>query len=335
MAKEKIPIRAFEIDTTTRCNFRCGFCSQDGVARKGDIAVEDAKRLIKQIRTFCQKEGKNIPVCLAGGEPFLHPNAVEIIAFAVKTLGRDNVEVTTNLSALPKTSGRVIRLFERIGKPKINLSLDREHLKFLKDAKTRIRAISEAAEKAGVRLHVVSVAENAYQQKHPWPREIAQAIPKKLRAKAEVRLEVHSPKHRKAFGPFLRDAIRGKEPRVPESLMLNMSITPFPVFRGHGIPATIAFAPDGRAYIFSQHRGFYFPQLSIGNWKREPLNAILNENLAYKHNMIRGWLGLRKYNTPLRPGIRIVEEPDPKKLRLFAKQAQRRFQRQKKPRRAK
>ena len=67
---------------------------------------------------------------LRGGEPFLHKDIARILSFATQILGRDRVSVTTNFSQFPVSKEGVLSLLRKCGSPGLNLSIDREHLRF-------------------------------------------------------------------------------------------------------------------------------------------------------------------------------------------------------------
>ncbi len=183
----------FDVNITGKCNFRCKFCTtKSEKLPKKHMELQEFKCLILEIKKLSKQNKKNYGICVAGGEPFLNPNAVEMIAFAVKHLGRRNVEVTTNLSKFPLDKKKAKELMLKMGRPKINFSIDREHLKFGKRMPERIRSACIAAKELAVKVHIINVTQNKYQQAHPWPKEVVHIIPTSLKKKADIRLEQYS-----------------------------------------------------------------------------------------------------------------------------------------------
>lgn len=67
-----------KLTITTRCNFRCGHCFQDGYRTEEVISLEEADLFLRKCH-----EGGIRSVSIFGGEPFLYPERVfDIIALA-------------------------------------------------------------------------------------------------------------------------------------------------------------------------------------------------------------------------------------------------------------
>ena len=84
-----------EMELTRRCNCRCVFCGVDHQVNTSDDRVDLA--LARKILTGLSELGNKSVMMCGNGEPLLHPDADEIIAFAA---ARMSVSVTTNGIAL-------------------------------------------------------------------------------------------------------------------------------------------------------------------------------------------------------------------------------------------
>ncbi|MDO8646795.1 MAG: radical SAM protein [Candidatus Diapherotrites archaeon] len=326
----------FGIDITPRCQFKCSFCFQDGRFGYGnagsgkDTTFEEFKGIIDQIRELGRITGKEHSICVAGGEPFLNKDAPRMISYACGILGRKNVAVTTNYFLFSKNSGEVKALLEKCGRPRVNLSIDREHLRFDRQAPEKLKAIFSAIKSLGSRATVISVATNAYEKRHPWPAEISRIIPKEVRkeslaSETLVRDEFYRGKRGGKVRQALVEATKGKPGELQGYALFGMGV---PIMPGLSLPVNVVFSPDGKSYLFGQDY-LYTPQLSLGSWKRESLRDILGKNLPFKMNMLKGWVGARKAKERVILGGKyfgvFTEEPDLTKTGLFAKQALRRF----------
>jgi len=321
----------FDVNITGKCNFRCKFCTtKSEKLPKKHMGLQEFKDLILEIKQLSKQNKKNYGICVAGGEPFLNPNAVEMVAFAVKHLGRRNVEVTTNLSKFPTDKKKTKDLMIKMGRPKINFSIDREHLKFGKRIPKRIKAACTAAKELSVKVHIINVTQNKYQQTHPWPREIVNVIPASLKKKAEVRLEQYSRSDIKKLYDYLKNAAAGKKAHFPLTPMIKF---PIPMFEELAVPVKLGFAPGGKVYLGNTPDALHFPQLSVGNWRRESLQSVVKVNNPFKRNFLRNWFGYPrrggKFNAPEWARF---DMPNKKKQQLFAQSALRRFREQRKRR---
>ena len=258
---EKVRVKAFALLITTRCNYDCSFCFLKDKLEETDMTFSDFKRLIGEIKKFSRASGYPFEVGIAGGEPFLHPKAVEMISYAVKELGRKKVQVTTNLSLFPTNRAEAIRLLEKMGLPEVNISIDWEHARFGKSMPERINALCYAAEELKVKIGLITVVQNRQQRRQLWPREIAGAMSRKLRKNAEFRLEQYSSKKAESIRLFLKNLGAGKK----SSSTLSSKR---PRVSSHDFlpnPAEVYFTPAGRTYFHSQVLAFNIPQLSLGN----------------------------------------------------------------------
>ena len=313
----------FGISITGKCNFGCRFCFKDArQLPKGQMSLEEFKSLILEIKRLSRvlerisKTGKiekpSFRVHIGGGEPFLNPHAVEMVAFAVKHLGRNQVQLTTNMSRLPTTVEKAKELIIKLGKPRINLSIDREHLKFGEKVPEKTKAICTAARELKSKIGIISVVQNIYQIRHPWPKKVVHAIPAELKKGAEIRVEEYSLPRLSELFHYLKATAAGKNVPFPADLFPDSPIMP----RKNKFPAArIIFVPGGKVYIAHTPDALHFPQLCIGNWQKESFYNILGENLPFKLEALRTWF------------------IHPKKRKLLARYALRRFRTQRKKRR--
>lgn len=336
---KEIPLQnSFDIDITGRCNYRCKFCLQRDRLTAQDMAFGEFKRIIDQIVELSKSKkirmgrgkktlmlkGKSFGVVIAGGEPFLNAQAVEMIAYSVKHLGRKNVEVVTNLSRFPTSAKEAMALLKRMGLPKVTISIDPEHLRYGKSMAAKVSTFLAASQKLGIKVGLTNVALNKRQQKNPWPKSMLKVIPEEKRARADFRLDQYAHPSIGILKNFLQELAKGKGESSRGGYSYRIQeFLPIQGLSEMQIPQRIAFAPDGRAYIQRHADALYFPQLSIGNWKKESLQDILGKNLPFKMELLRPWFGF------WRTGGRNTA----RKAELFATQALRKFERQRKERR--
>ncbi len=332
--KEFKPVSFFEIFVTPKCNFDCDFCFQAGrnFGNK-NMTLEDFKALTDKIADFSKEGGKDFPICIGGGEPFLHPQIVEMTAYAVQKLGRKNVSITTNGSMLPLSKHETVELLKKMDLPRLNLSIDREHLKFGKRMPERLKAAFEAIEETGCNASVINIARNAYERKHRWAREVFSVLPKGVRYKSQressrikvdERTDGFRRKEVKEIDNFLKALTEGKRTTIPITVAVNLNISPSYIGNIPGLKATIDFAPDGKAYISTgEFEPLHVQQFSLGSWKRETLEDIVSKNLPYKTNMLLHWLGdLRlKPEGSKETHLGKYEAPSKRKAQLYARAA--------------
>lgn len=107
----RAPIMA-QLIVTRRCNLSCGYCSEyDNFSPS--IALEELKNRIDHLHRL-----KTISISLLGGEPLLHPQLSEIVAYAAR---RSIVSITTNASLLTET---LIQDLNRAGLSHMQVSID-------------------------------------------------------------------------------------------------------------------------------------------------------------------------------------------------------------------
>lgn len=287
MADLKPPIREIDILVTTRCNFGCSFCFNEGRGPKKDMGLEDFKALVDGLA----ERGNFRDVCIGGGEPFLHPRIFDMVQYAVKKLGVNSVSVTTNLSQFPLTVDGARQYLRRLHGAKLNVSIDREHLRFGKRFKQKLVALALASRATGRKIDVIAVARSRKEESQAAPHEIKQLIPVDVLGSVDVRREFFSDKEtmRKQLSHWKKTA-RGIDSTAP--LKVRMAYMAVGFLMENPIGADVAFFPDRKAFIMpGPNRSLFFPQLSLGNWMREPVSDILGKNMLFKIGLVNEWLG--------------------------------------------
>ncbi len=322
----------FEVDVISACNFGCKFCYQDGRPAGPPMSFGDAKNILLQIKELAKREGISPRICISGGEPFLNKDAPRIIHLAVTEFGRGSVEVSTNWSVLPRDKEALMAFFEKCGRPSINLSVDREHLKFAKGKPNmHLKEIFAAAKATKVKVRVISVATSYYEEQHFLPKSVLRVVPKKNRRKIISnpkvgRLEFFANESAKSA---LKRALEKGRVGDNSELPLHTSSAGISPFLG-GAKVDLVFATNGKVYLGNIHDALFFPQLSLGSWKRENLAEIVSKNLPFKINMLKGWFNYRKIEKSVKSGrgyINYLSADNPGKLMLFSSAALRRFER--------
>lgn len=112
------------VDLTTRCNYACIHCPHSILAKENKLtdtqfSKELNQKLVDEVRQYGVNKTQQIRYS-ASGEPFLHPEVMEILEYAVKNSGVF-VSVTTNGSLLNEQ--RAVQLLE-MGIGLIDFSLD-------------------------------------------------------------------------------------------------------------------------------------------------------------------------------------------------------------------
>ncbi|WP_195356204.1 radical SAM protein [Bacteroides cellulosilyticus] len=96
MSKE-IEWKRFRVLVTGKCNYRCPFCHNEGQEKQGhtsNMSLDEFKLLIDYLR-----DKSFVELAISGGEPFVHPQIVEMIEYACQNLTCD-VSCATNLSLI-------------------------------------------------------------------------------------------------------------------------------------------------------------------------------------------------------------------------------------------
>ena len=330
------PIKLFSFDITSRCNMDCNFCFQKGREYNigKDMTFEEFKTIVDQIADL-PNSGVKKYVCLAGGEPLLNKDVERMSNYAVRKLGEHSVSITTNLALFPTNVSDAVALIQRLGSPIINVSIDREHLRYGKEMEARIKAFFAAVKQLDVRARVQNVAQTKYQEKYRWPKNIARLIPKEFKEKVSTndsygRREFYS--HKKAVEEvrnYLGKLKAGEQVlRPPIGIMMGLGVAPPSV---RGMPVSVNFTVNGKAYLFSGLTPFHAPQFAIGNWRKESLSELTQKNLPYKINIVRHWFGMNRIESSQKLArFNSIESSNPAKARLFGNYVSRRLEAQKK-----
>jgi hypothetical protein len=333
--EERVPLGTLEIRITSRCNFGCDFCFARDEMRGPDMTLNDFKRVINQIAETARLTGQKPNICVGGGEPFLHKDVERMMSYAVGILGRDNVEITTNLSKFPTNPDVAQRLLARMGYPKLNMSVDREHLKYGTKVPEKIAALVEAARRTGTHLGIITVGKSLYEKEHPFPKRIKRVVPGKLRLRLKNdmgdsnRIEQYSLPHlTDKVRKFVSDLAQGKAKGFPPAAVsFSTNLMPLGLHRHQDL----IFANDGKLYMHPGLRAFFSPLLSIGNWRRESFLEMTNQSLPYKRNMLMHWMGLISSGEMKKIGrlhAVLPKQESVAKERLYGTYLQKRFQRQ-------
>ncbi len=102
------------LQITERCDLRCAHCFVSATQAGADMALEEIERVVD--RLGAARVGQ---VTLTGGEPFVHPDVVEIIELLV--LHGHTVTICTNAVSVTVEQ---IDLLRRLGGVRVNVSLD-------------------------------------------------------------------------------------------------------------------------------------------------------------------------------------------------------------------
>ncbi|MBI4143081.1 radical SAM protein [Candidatus Uhrbacteria bacterium] len=120
------------IAVTYLCNSRCTMCDFWKETRKPTVTLEDYRKLPKTLRD----------INVSGGEPFLHPQIVEIVRVLHETCPRARITISTNAFLTDLVLKRVRAIREFLPSIGIRISIDG-----VGDMHERIRRIPQALEK--------------------------------------------------------------------------------------------------------------------------------------------------------------------------------------------
>jgi len=231
----------FAVLITLRCNFRCSFCIvkdllEDTELGRGpkDMDYSDFKVLINKL---AKRKEKN--VCMGGGEPFLHSDAALMASYAAQKLGKTHASITTNMSLFPTDPDAAKKLLKSLGEARLNMSIDREHLRHDKSLPKRIKTAIDSAESYDD-LKVIAVARNSYEARHPFPKSVSRLIPMELKQNMDLRFDYYSKMH--------------EHPKTED-----LSITFLP--NGRVFAILIGASPNIKAMI--------------GDWRKDPLEKFM------------------------------------------------------------
>ena len=249
----------FDILITTRCNFGCSFCfinemMKDPTIRQGpkDMRMSDFRKLTDKLA-----KAKATNICIGGGEPFLHPQAIKMVQYAAKSLGPDNVEVSSNMSFFPKDPRAAKKLWNDLHGVWFNMSIDREHLRFDKSLPIRIKSALYAAD-GSKKLNMICVARNSYEKRHPLPRNIAHMIPAELRRRSRQR----------------RDLLLKNQGDLKSRYL------------------TILFMPNGRVLEVPVELSPLFRPM-LGDWRKDPLEKFLERGVEPHYHALSSLPNIR------------------------------------------
>ena len=109
-------------ESTRACDLACQHCRADAIAERHplELATDEAKRLLDDIKRFAEDDGRVPHVVVTGGDPLHRPDLFELIAY-----GRDH---GLTFSVTPAGTARLsedhIRRFRDLGVSSVALSLD-------------------------------------------------------------------------------------------------------------------------------------------------------------------------------------------------------------------
>jgi cyclic pyranopterin phosphate synthase len=110
------PLKSLRISVTSKCNFDCVYCHQEGIERsRGEMTAEEIERIVRLTAAHGVKKVK-----ITGGEPLLRPDLEEIVERIAGVEGITEVSMTTNAAMLSKKS----EALKEAGLKRVNVSLD-------------------------------------------------------------------------------------------------------------------------------------------------------------------------------------------------------------------
>ncbi len=146
-----------------RCSLGCRFCfAGSALKRGGDVAFSRLKPLFDACRDVHR-------AVMLGGEPFEHPEIIEILGYAMEVISEE-VEVYTNTAHLPETLDELDAWLERLGdghrraRLVLTMAIDRYHIERLGEARSRerVRQWLELREKRGRKVRF-NLTDEAFQ----------------------------------------------------------------------------------------------------------------------------------------------------------------------------
>lgn len=80
-----------------RCNFDCSYCSAlEHDNHSKHVSLDSVQSMISQIKTHVEKKNKKVKISITGGEPFVHPKILDIIAMIKQELNPQQFGFVTN-----------------------------------------------------------------------------------------------------------------------------------------------------------------------------------------------------------------------------------------------
>jgi len=128
------------VSLTNRCNLNCVYCHMEGNSgNEKEMTTDEVFYLLEEAKDAGMKTLK-----LTGGEPLLRDDIVAIIRYA-RTLGYQDVSLTTNGTLLPKKAERL----KKAGLERVNIGCDTMGDSLPKNTGVALKSIN-AAHKAGI-----------------------------------------------------------------------------------------------------------------------------------------------------------------------------------------
>jgi Fe-coproporphyrin III synthase len=128
------------VAVTYLCNSRCTMCDFWKETRQPTTTLDDYRKLPKSLRD----------INVSGGEPFLHPEIVDIVRVLRETCPRAKITISTNGFLTKQIVERVRAMREHVPDVGIRISIDG-----VGDAHERIRRIPKGFEKCVATLHAL------------------------------------------------------------------------------------------------------------------------------------------------------------------------------------
>jgi cyclic pyranopterin phosphate synthase len=110
------PIKSIRISVTSKCNFDCVYCHQEGIEKsRAEMTPQEITRIVEVTAKHGVKKVK-----LTGGEPLVRNDIEEIVESIADLKGITEVSMTTNATLLEKKS----QSLKESGLKRVNVSLD-------------------------------------------------------------------------------------------------------------------------------------------------------------------------------------------------------------------
>jgi cyclic pyranopterin phosphate synthase len=110
------PIKSIRISVTSKCNFDCVYCHQEGIENsRAEMTPQEITRIVEVTAKHGVKKVK-----LTGGEPLVRNDIEEIVESIADLKGITEVSMTTNATLLEKKS----QSLKESGLKRVNVSLD-------------------------------------------------------------------------------------------------------------------------------------------------------------------------------------------------------------------
>lgn len=156
----------FRVLVTNGCNYRCPFCHNEGQEKGGKASYMSTKDFYKLVDLL--KQHPISEFVISGGEPFLHPDIIDMLVYACDNLNCD-VSCATNLSRI---SGSDI---QRLSNTRIKFNIQFPYIDDIKFKKStgngclstildNIRKVKEAGLEIGLNTVIQSSDENRVEE---------------------------------------------------------------------------------------------------------------------------------------------------------------------------